>query len=254
MSSGTNRAAEAASPEVQAVEGGPVPRMGTVRHVAVVEPDSDIRNVIIEALNRDGCAVTGVGDAESLLALLTHHRPDLVITDLDLPCITGLELIRRLFSWGRLPTIVLTARDSETDRVVSLEMGADDYMVKPFSRRELLARVHAVLRRSEQCSVCESLRFDGLSINLTTREVSTEGGQVRLTALEFDLLAFLAGSPRQVFSRETLLDRVWGSSREWQASSTVSEHIHRIRRKIEVDPSHPRWIQTMRGVGYRFVP
>jgi DNA-binding response OmpR family regulator len=125
-------------------------------------------------------------------------------------------LIRRLFSRGRLPTIVVTARDSETDRVVSLEMGADDYVVKPFSLRELLERVHAVLKRSEQCSVCESLRFDGLSIDLATREVSIQDGPVDLTALEFDLLAFLAGSPRQVFSRETLLDRGRTGRSEWR--------------------------------------
>ena len=110
------------------------------------------------------------------------------------------------------------------------------------------------MRRAEHCVDCESLRFDGLSIDLRTREVLVGDRPVELTALEFDLLAFLASSPRQVFSRETLLDRVWGSSSEWQTTSTVSEHIHRLRRKIETNPSEPRWLQTMRGVGYRFVP
>lgn len=225
-----------------------------MRHVAVVEPDAAVRQVIIGALKSDGCEVTGVCDGESLLALVAHHRPDLVVTNLDLPSISGLELVRRLFSRGRLPTIVVTDRDSETDLVVTLEMGADDYITKPFSERELLARVHAVLRRSEHCVECESLRFDGLTVELGSREVMVGDEHVDLTALEFDLLAFLASSPRQVFSRETLLDRVWGSSSEWQTTSTVSEHIHRLRRKIEEDPSHPRWIQTLRGVGYRFVP
>jgi len=254
MNTGRNRAVDGSSTEPQLVDSDSQPRLGFVRHVAVVEPDPEVRKVIVDALKDDGCAVTGVCDGESLVALIAHHRPDLVITALDLPCMPGLELVRRLFARGRLPTIVVTERDSETDRVVSLEMGADDYVVKPFSKRELLARVHAVLRRSEQSVLGESLRFEGLSIDMSTREVFVGETQVDLTALEFDLLAFLASSPRQVFSREALLDRVWGSSSEWQTGSTVSEHIHRLRRKIESDPSHPKWIQTMRGVGYRFVP
>jgi DNA-binding response OmpR family regulator len=231
-----------------------VPRVGTVRHVALVEPDTRLRQMITDALEGDGCHVSSVCDAEELLALITHHRPDLVITEFELPSLSGLELVRRLFSYGRLPTIVLASGFSETDLVVTLEMGADDYIEKPFTHRELLARVHAVLRRIEHCTDCESLRFEGLSIDFTTREVVVGDRPVELTALEFDLLAFMASSPRQAFSRETLLDRVWGSSGEWQTTSTVSEHIHRLRRKIEADPSAPRWLQTMRGVGYRFVP
>jgi len=220
----------------------------------VVEPDLEIRPIILETLKEDGFEVTGVVDGESVLSLIAHHRPDLVIMDLKLPCMQGLELVQRLQEKDHLPTIIVSARGSETDRVVGLEMGADDYVVKPFFPRELLARVHAVLRRSEHCVECETLRYDGCSIDLATREVIIGEKQVDLTALEFDLLAFLAASPRQVFSRETLLDRVWGSSSEWQTTATVSEHIHRLRRKVETDPSRPRWIQTLRGVGYRFVP
>ena len=220
----------------------------------VVEPDLEMRPIILEMLKDDGFEVTGVVDGESVLSLISHHRPDLVIMDLKLPCMQGLELVQRLQEKDHLPTIIVSARGSETDRVVGLEMGADDYVVKPFFPRELLARVHAVLRRSEHCVECETLRYDGCSIDLTTREVIIGEKQVDLTALEFDLLAFLAASPRQVFSRETLLDRVWGSSSEWQTTATVSEHIHRLRRKVEADPSRPRWIQTLRGVGYRFVP
>jgi len=220
----------------------------------VVEPDLEMRPIILEMLKDDGFEVTGVVDGESVLSLISHHRPDLVIMDLKLPCMQGLELVQRLQEKDHLPTIIVSARSSETDRVVGLEMGADDYVVKPFFPRELLARVHAVLRRSEHCVECETLRYDGCSIDLTTREVIIGEKQVDLTALEFDLLAFLAASPRQVFSRETLLDRVWGSSSEWQTTATVSEHIHRLRRKVEADPSRPRWIQTLRGVGYRFVP
>jgi len=220
----------------------------------VVEPDLEIRPIILETLKEDGFEVTGVVDGESVLSLIAHHRPDLVIMDLKLPCMQGLELVQRLQEKDHLPTIIVSARGSETDRVVGLEMGADDYVVKPFFPRELLARVHAVLRRSEHCVECETLRYDGCSIDLATREVIIGEKQVDLTALEFDLLAFLAASPRQVFSRETLLDRVWGSSSEWQTTATVSEHIHRLRRKVETDPSRPRWIQTLRGVGYRIVP
>lgn len=220
----------------------------------VVEPDLEIRPIILDTLKDDGFEVTGLCDGESLLSLIAHRRPDMVIMDLKLPCMQGLELVQRLQEKDHLPTIIVSARSSETDRVVGLEMGADDYVVKPFFPRELLARVHAVLRRSEHCVECETLRFDGCSIDLITREVIVGEEQVDLTALEFDLLAFLAASPRQVFSRETLLDRVWGSSSEWQTTATVSEHIHRLRRKVEADPSRPRWIQTLRGVGYRFVP
>jgi len=161
-------------------------------------------------------------------------------------------VIRHLQDHGRIPCIVVSSKGSEMDRVVGLELGADDYLPKPFSTRELVARVHSVLRRTGERVECETLDFDGLSIDLTTRDVVAGGRLVPLTALEFDLLAFLAASPRRAFSREELIDRVWGSSRDWQTTATVSEHVHRIRRKIEPDPSRPRWIETIRGFGYRF--
>jgi DNA-binding response OmpR family regulator len=252
MSASGHRLIDGAPTEPQPAQ--VAPRVGVVRHVAVVEPDAGLRRTIAATLERDGCHVTELCDGESLLALVAHHRPDLVITDLDLPVLSGLELVRRLFSSGRLPTVVLASSHSETDLVVTLEMGADDYIEKPFTQRELLARVHAVLRRVEHGVDGRPLRFDGLTIDPATREVVVGDTPVELTTLEFDLLAFLAASPRQVFSQETLLDRVWGSSGEWQTTATVSEHIHRLRRKIEPDPSKPRWIQTLRGAGYRFVP
>ena len=227
---------------------------GRLRHIVVVEPDAEDRRALREALERDGFRVTDLADGETLLAMVAGHHPDLVVLALMLPGIQGLEIIRRLQEHGRVPTIVVSWKGSEMDRVVGLELGADDYLAKPYSPRELLARINAVLRRVEDHEPCETLEFDDLTIDLTTHDVVVDGRLVALTALEFDLLVFLASSPRQVFSRETLLDRVWGSSSEWQTTATVSEHIHRLRRKIERDPAVPRRIETLRGVGYRFMP
>jgi two-component system alkaline phosphatase synthesis response regulator PhoP len=221
-------------------------------HVVIVDDDPEIRGIVRDVLQRDGYRVSTVGDGEALLAMLRGHHPDLIILDLMLPGIQGLDVLRRVQEQGRVPTIVLSGKGSETDRVVGLEMGADDYLAKPFSQRELLARVHAVLRRASAPVTDEVLDFGGLRIDLRTREVVVDGTPVDLTALEFDLLVFLASAPRQVFSRETLLDRVWGSSAEWQTTATVSEHIHRLRRKVEADPARPKRIETLRGAGYRF--
>ncbi len=173
--------------------------------------------------------------------------------DLGLPGVGGLDLLRRLVDAGRIPTIIVSGRGAETDRVVGLELGADDYLAKPFSHRELLARVHAVLRRIDAEPPDDILGFDGLAIDLRTRDVTVNDTPVTLTAKEFELLAFLASSPRQVFSKEVLLDRVWGSSAEWQDTATVSEHIHRLRRKLAGDGDESGWIETLRGAGYRFV-
>ncbi len=220
----------------------------------VVDDDPDLRGVIRDVLVEDGFKVTAVADGESLLGLLPGHHPDLVVLDLVLPGVHGLEVLRKLQEHGRVPTIIVSGKGAESDRIVGLELGADDYLVKPFSHRELLARVHAVLRRSVEPAIAEVLDFGGVRIDLKSRDVVVDGRTAELTALEFDLLAFLAASPRQVFSAEVLLDRVWGSSAEWQTTATVSEHIHRLRRKIEADPARPSRIETMRGAGYRFVP
>jgi DNA-binding response OmpR family regulator len=230
----------------------PVPER--THHAMIVEPDAGVRREIHDLMENDGFHVTSVGDGMTLFSLVPIHHPDLVILALDLPEMSGLEVIRRLQAHGRIPAIVVSSRDSETDRVVGLELGADDYLVKPFSGRELLARVHAVLRRVEDRIPCERLDYGDLVIDLSTRDVLVEDTLVELTALEFDLLAFLASHPRQVFPREALLDRVWDSSRDWQSTATVSEHVYRVRRKIERDPAHPRWVTTVRGVGYRFCP
>lgn len=224
------------------------------RHVVVVDHDRDVQQSIRDVLEADGFRVTPMGDSESLFAMLPSHHPDLVILELALPGVRGLEVLRRLQEDGRIPAIVVSSKGSETDRIVGLEMGADDYLAKPFSLRELLARAHAVLRRTEHECPCDTLEYDGFRLDLSCRDLTINGNAIELTSLEFNLLAFLASSPRQVFSRETLLDRVWGSSSEWQTAATVSEHIHRLRRKIEPDAGSPRRIETMRGAGYRFVP
>jgi DNA-binding response OmpR family regulator len=153
--------------------------------------------------------------------------------------------------------IFLTGRSLEAERVIGLKMGADDYVVKPFSSAELSARIESVLRRARSSSAREegsSFDFGALRIDVESRDVTVDGHVVETTAREFDLLAFLASSPRQVFSREQLLTQVWGSSSEWQSAATVTEHIRRLRRKVEADSERPRWITTVRGVGYRFEP
>jgi DNA-binding response OmpR family regulator len=158
-----------------------------------------------------------------------------------------------------VPVILVSALGEEADRVIGLKMGADDYVVKPFSAAELSARIESVLRRAQMRATAvpeatNRLAFPGLVIELQTRDVTVGGEKVEVTAKEFDLLAFLAGSPRQVFSREQLLRQVWGSSSDWQSDATITEHVRRLRRKVEQDPDNPRWITTVRGVGYRFEP
>jgi len=174
-----------------------------------------------------------------------------------LPEIDGFSILGELRKREDIPVILLTARTEETDRVLGLELGADDYVVKPFSPRELAARVRTVLRRasrSEPPVMEPTITFDGLAIDTRSREVRVGGEPVDFTAKEFDLLAFLASSPRQVFSRGQLLEQVWDSSSDWQDASTVTVHVRRIRKKIEQDPDEPRWISTVWGVGYRFEP
>jgi DNA-binding response OmpR family regulator len=163
-------------------------------------------------------------------------------------------VLRRVREDNAVPVIVLSGMSDEADRIVGLELGADDYVVKPFSPRELVARVRSVLRRTRGTASAGKVEFDDLLIDLTTREVWARGEMVELRRREFDLLAHLASSPRQVFTRDQLLLGVWEVEPEWQGAATVSEHVHRLRAKIEVDPAHPTRIVTVRGVGYRFEP
>ncbi len=220
--------------------------------VLVVDDEPTVRDVVARYLERDGYTVREVCDGSEVAAAVEAFQPDLIVLDIMLPGRSGLDVLRDLAH--RVPVILLTARIDETDRVLGLELGADDYVVKPFSPRELVARVRSVLRRASAPAGPAVLHFDQLSIDITAREVSVGGTTVALTAKEFDLLTHLASHPRQVFSRAQLLVAVWDSSPDFQDPATVTVHVRRLRNKIERDPEQPRWISTVWGVGYRFEP
>jgi DNA-binding response OmpR family regulator len=224
------------------------------RTILVVEDEESITIPLAEALERDGFNAEVVHTVEDALGRGRTLRPDLVLLDIGLPDGSGLDVRRELRSSSNVPIIILSARGEEADRVVGLELGADDYVTKPFSPRELTARVRTVLRRAEPEAVSEEhLTFNGLAIDSATREVTKSGTSLRLTAREFDLLWFLASHPRRVFSREDLMRRVWGYSAALD-TGTVTVHVRRLREKIEEQPSHPRHLETVWGVGYRFTP
>ena len=227
--------------------------------ILVVEDDPDISDLLKRVLESDGYEVEMATDSAGALRAVAEGEPDLVLLDVVLGGEDGRDLLVKLRQKSDVPAVFLTGRGLEGDRIAGLRMGADDYIVKPFSRGELSARIETVLRRARPVAVPDvkeqstsGLTFGELRIDLTTREVERAGELIELTAMEFNLLAFLASSPRQVFSRQQLLQNVWSSSSEWQDEATVTEHIRRVRRKIEVDPDHPRWITTVRGVDYRF--
>jgi len=213
-----------------------------------------VREVVTRYLERDGFRVDAAEDGLTALDLATAHPPDLLILDVMLPSKDGFSVLQELRKTSSVPVILLTARAEETDRVLGLELGADDYVVKPFSPRELSARVRSVLRRSNPGEPGARLEFDGLTIDPKIREVEVGEKVIDLTPKEFDVLAFLASHPRQVFSRGQLLQQVWDSSAEWQDPATVTVHMRRLRTKLELDPRDPRWLLTVWGVGYRFEP
>jgi DNA-binding response OmpR family regulator len=224
--------------------------------VLVVDDEPTVREVVVGYLRRDGHDVAEAADGNAALDLLDADPPDLVVLDMMLPGVNGLDILRRVRATSDIPVIMLTARAEESDRVSGLELGADDYVVKPFSPRELAARVNGVLRRTSgrESNAPQPLRFGELHIDPRSREVTLDGRIIEMTPKEFDVLTFLASSPRQVFSRAQLLESVWQSSPDWQDPATVTVHVRRIRNKIEADPEHPRWITTVWGVGYRFEP
>ncbi len=224
--------------------------------ILVVDDEPSISEVVSIYLRRAGYRVEVAQDGEQALNALEERPPDLVVLDLMLPKVDGFEITRRLRARGDIPIIMLTARQEETDRVLGLEMGADDYVVKPFSPRELVSRVRAVLRRTLSSALAsdkQPLAFGDLHIDPKTRLVKMDGEEVLLTAKEFDLLWVLARHPRQVFNRNQLLDLVWGLT-EYIDPSTVTVHVRRLREKVERDPSDPRYIRTVWGVGYKFEP
>jgi two-component system, OmpR family, phosphate regulon response regulator PhoB len=225
-----------------------------VKTVLVVDDEPIVRDVVVRYLKREGYRTLEAADGDQARELLEHASPSLVVLDLMLPGTDGLSLCRWIRSRSDLPVIMLTARGEETDRIVGLEIGADDYVTKPFSPRELAARVRTVLRRAAPpLPATQTLSFDGLEIDAATRELIKEGELVRLTAKEFDLLWFLASNPRQVFSRGQLMDCIWGYDAAVD-TGTVTVHIRRLRKKIEDDPARPRFLETVWGIGYRFSP
>ena len=222
--------------------------------ILVVDDEPTVREVVVQYLQRDGYVVHELDRGDLVAETVNTFQPDLIVLDIMLPGLSGLEVLRAIGP-NKIPVIMLTARVEEADRVLGLELGADDYVTKPFSPRELVARVRTVLRRVQPSTdVSETLRFDGLVIDRSSREAMLDAQVVPLTAKEFDLLAYLAASPRQVFSRSQLLHDVWDSSPEYQDPATVTVHVRRLRHKMEADPENPRWITTVWGVGYRFEP
>jgi DNA-binding response OmpR family regulator len=225
-----------------------------VATVLVVDDEPIVREVVVRYLKREGYATLEAGHGDRARELVEQHHPDLVVLDVMLPGTDGLELCRWIRSRSELPVIMLTARGEEADRIVGLELGADDYVTKPFSPRELAARVRTVLRRSAPAERArELLAFGEIELDAGAREARKAGTELRLTAKEFDLLWFLASHPRRVFSRDQLMSRVWGYAAALD-TGTVTVHVRRLREKIEDDPSQPRYLQTVWGIGYRLAP
>jgi DNA-binding response OmpR family regulator len=219
--------------------------------VLVVDDEPIVREVVVRYLAREGHKTLEAADGNGARATIERADPDLVVLDVMLPGTDGLELCRWIRARSDLPVIMLTARGEEADRIVGLELGADDYVTKPFSPRELAARVRSVLRRSAPAGkTVERLAFGDVELERATREARKRGLEVRLTAKEFDLLWFLASHPRRVFSRDQLMASVWGYTAALD-TGTVTVHVRRLREKVEDDPSEPRYLETVWGVGYR---
>jgi DNA-binding response OmpR family regulator len=226
-----------------------------VAKILVVDDEPTLVATLDYNLRREGHEVVIARDGEAALEQASQSQPDLVLLDVMLPKVDGLEVCRAIRAESKVPIIILSAKDEESDKVLGLGLGADDYVAKPFSPRELVARVQAVLRRSATAPTepGDQVRFGGLKISPKGRLVEIDGRAVELTAKEFDLLYFLARSPGQVFSREQLLDQVWDYHFAGDAS-TVTVHVRRLREKVEADPVRPRWVKTVWGVGYKFDP
>ncbi|MFJ9025403.1 response regulator transcription factor [Streptomyces sp. NPDC102259] len=229
----------------------PPPPPGSAR-VLVVDDDPTVSEVVAGYLDRAGYVVDRADDGPTALTRAAAHWPDLVVLDLMLPGMDGLEVCRRMRGHGPVPVIMLTARGDEDDRILGLEVGADDYVTKPFSPRELVLRVESVLRRSRPATGARVLTAAGLTLDPGARRASKDGVELALTLREFDLLAFLLRHPGRAFGREDLMHEVWGW--EFGDLSTVTVHVRRLRGKVEDDPARPQLIRTVWGVGYRFEP
>lgn len=231
--------------------------MASAQKILVVEDEPDIRKLVQYNLTQERFSVLEAEDGEQALKLLQREKPNLVILDLMLPGLSGMELcklLRQRSETAKLPILMLTAKAGEADRIVGLEMGADDYLAKPFSPREMVARVRAILRRSEAKPVTETApayEKGSLRIDFSTYEAFVRGKPVKLTLKEFELLRFLVLNPSRVLNRDQLLDRVWGGE-TFVTPRTVDVHIRRLRKAVEKDDRKPTWILTVRGVGYKF--
>ena len=232
------------------------------RRVLVVDDDEGVRTGVAWALEADGFCVETVPDGVSAIERIESSPPSLVVLDLSLPGMGGLDILRRVRQREqrddiyRLPVIVLSGRDGETDRIVGLDLGADDYLVKPFSPGELTARARSVLRRCGEYGGGPTDRFVpkgvGVEVDVGAREVWVDGELVPLAAKEFELLAYFVDHPRRACTRDELLAAVWSSGEGWQTSATVTEHVYRLRQKVENDPGRPKRLTTVRAVGYRW--
>lgn len=233
--------------------------------ILIIEDETNIAQLIRLYLEQAGYTALVAADGVAGLELHAREHPDLVILDLMLPALDGMEVCRRIRAWASTPILMLTARNAEEDRIAGLELGADDYLVKPFSPREVVSRVRAILRRSAPSAAAnvqesgteasatgkDELRFPGLTVNIPTRRVEVNGERVTLTVKEFDVLVTLASAPERVFSRESLLNQVWGYTYLGDGR-TVDVHIGTLRKKLEAMPDAPHYIKTVWGVGYKF--
>jgi DNA-binding response OmpR family regulator len=222
--------------------------------ILLVEDEESVQKLLAFPLERDGFQVLQARDGEEAIELFQRHDVDPVVLDLMLPKVDGLEVCRRLRAGSAVPIIMLTARDDELDKVLGLELGADDYITKPFSIREFRSRVRALLRRAQLGPAAGStnlIEVDGVRIDLARRAVSVRGEPVQLTYLEFELLRTLAAQPGTVHTRQMLLETLWGGA-AYRDPRTIDVHVRHLREKIESDPSEPEYLFTVRGVGYRF--
>jgi DNA-binding response OmpR family regulator len=225
------------------------------RTILVVDDETTLRETLVDALEAEGFRVVAAADGREALALFRSERPDLILLDLMLPELSGVEVCRIIRAESSVPIVMLTAKDSELDKVVGLELGADDYVTKPFSLRELSARIRALFRRSDQAVVLEAppgvVDLDRVQVDLAGHRLLRDGETLPIKPKAFELLTFLIRHPGQVFTRDQLLERVWGYDYAGE-TRTVDVHIHWLRSQVEEDPSAPRFIHTVRGVGYVF--
>ena len=220
--------------------------------VLVIDDDNDIRDLIHLSLELGGFNVNVARDGMEALHLVEQVEPEVIVLDLMMPGMSGIEVLDRIRAKHRTPVLVCSALGSDDNVIYALERGADDYVTKPFNIEVLEARVKVLRRRAWGANSNQLMQFNGLMVDVPRRQVTVDGEIVEFTAKEFDLLAHMANFPGRVFSRHDLLRDVWNSSSAWQQEATVTEHIRRVRTKIETDPDKPEWIQTVRGVGYRF--